>query len=165
MSKGSSTSLFPVEDIWQAEFYSSISHHVPRQHTFCKEEVTAAGKKTGNVDFVLQNGETRAIEVLVKSDRIGVHHERFETGVYRPLKLTGSYLVVDIKPWGQHRLGHDLHEISEQERVDFASEYFGHTELNPSRRSHHAVFLVANALSWGPLFTHDETSQSAVAHP
>jgi len=100
MSKGSSTSLFPVEDIWQAEFYGAIGNYIIRPYTFCKEYVTSSGRRTGSIDFVLRNGQTRAIEFLIKSDRVSEHHERFWAGAYTDLfHLSGSYLVVDIKPW------------------------------------------------------------------
>jgi hypothetical protein len=43
---------------------------------------------------------TRAIEFLTKSDAVHGHHRGFEEGAYTSLGLTGSYLVVDVKPCG-----------------------------------------------------------------
>ena len=159
MSEESSESLFPVEDIWQAEFYGSIGQHIPRQYVFCKEYATFSGSQRGSVDFVLRNGETRAIEFLIKSDRVGLHHERFEKGAYRSLSLSWSYLVVDIKPWGNMP---DILEVSEQHRLDIATACFLDPHVQKgARRFHHAVFLVSNGLSMGMLFIYDPETNRA----
>ena len=62
---GSSPTGFPIEDIWQAEFYGSIGEVIPRNLVFCKENVV--NSTLAKVDFVLRNGSTRAIEFLIKS--------------------------------------------------------------------------------------------------
>ena len=60
MSRESSRSGFPVEAIWQTEFYGSNGQHIPRKYIFCKEYATSSGGLSGSVDFVLRNGQTRA---------------------------------------------------------------------------------------------------------
>ena len=161
MSSESSSSGFPVEDIWQSEFYSAIGKCIPRPYTFCKEYATASGRKTGSVDFVLRNGGTRAIEFLIKSDRVSIHHERFETGAYNNLRLKGTYLVVDIKPWGNDP---DLHAVSDERRLEIATACFRDAALDKiPRRLRHAVFLVSNDLSRGILYTYNSSSCSAEA--
>ena len=111
------------------------------------------------MDFVLRNGETRAIEFLTKSDRVGEHHQRFETGVYQSLRLSGSYLVVDIKPWGRMP---DILDVAEEERLNVASACFRDPHVQwGSRRLHHAVFLVSNDVSKGMLFTYNQTTDRA----
>lgn len=164
MSCQSSSSGFPVEDIWQAEFYSAIGRCIPRPYTFCKEYATSSGLKKGSVDFVLRNGGTRAIEFLIKSDRVGLHHERFEKGAYSSLRLSGSYLVVDIKPWNNEP---DIHEVSDRRRLEVVTQCFHDLALNKmSRRLRHAVFLVSNDLSRGILFTYNQsTSRAEVVQP
>jgi hypothetical protein len=39
------------------------------------------------------------LEFLIKSSNVAGNHKRFENGSYRSLRLSGSYLVVDIVPW------------------------------------------------------------------
>mmetsp|Transcript_7900 Transcript_7900/g.16505 ORF Transcript_7900/g.16505 Transcript_7900/m.16505 type:complete len:544 (-) Transcript_7900:194-1825(-) len=164
MSSQSSPSGFPIENIWQTVFYSAIGQFIPRPYTFCKEYAITSGSKSGSVDFVLRNGGTRAIEFLIKSDRVGLHHERFETGAYKSLCLSGSYLVVDIKPWNNQP---EIHEVSDSRRLEVATECFHDSALNKmSRRLRHAVFLVSNDLSRGVLFTYNpSTSRAEVVQP
>jgi len=76
-SAGSSKSGFPIEDIWQANFYSGIGHFIPKKLTFCKEQVAGTQHR---VDFVLRNGYAIAIEFLTCSRNVNEHHERFVTG-------------------------------------------------------------------------------------
>jgi hypothetical protein len=93
-----SPTLFPIEDEWHAMFYASIGQFIPQHLTFCQEYVAPSDNR---VDFVLRNRQTtRAIEFLTQSRDVAGHHERFERGAYNSLKLSGAYLVVDIKAWG-----------------------------------------------------------------
>ena len=78
----SSRTGFPIKDVWQAEFYDAIGKYVPRKFVFCKEYAVQSGSKSGSVDFVLRNGNTRAIEFLIKSNDVIGHHRRFEKGAY-----------------------------------------------------------------------------------
>jgi hypothetical protein len=151
---GSSHTGFPIEDVWQAEFYGSIGEFIPREFVFCKEYVATTADR---VDFVLRNGSTRAIEFLIKSDRVALHHERFETGAYRSLRLSGSYLVVDIKPWAE---APDIHDVPDAHRLRVATECFD--AMVTSRRKNHAVFLVSSKLSSGILYTYNLETSSAV---
>jgi len=146
-SAASSYTGFPIEDIWQAEFYGSIGDLIPRDLVFCKEYVT---KTDSRVDFVLRNGSTRAIEFLIRSSDVEGHHRRFESGSYINLRLGGSYLVVDIKPWGQSL---DIHEVTDTDRLQVAAKCF--EAISIERRSKHAVFLVSNDVSSGILYTWD----------
>ena len=152
MSRGSSEGgIFPIEDIWQAEFYGAIGQFIPRELTFCKEYVTYAGGKSGHVDFVLRNGQTRAIEFLIQSRDVVGHHERFESGAYSCLCLDeGSYLVVDIIHWNQST---DLCDLGDAKPLQFAKGKF--ENLESFRRPHHAVFIASNDLTSGILYTYD----------
>ena len=154
---GSSNSGFPIEDIWQAEFYGSIGRFIPRHLTFCKEYVA---RTVNRVDFVLRNGSTRAIEFLIKSSDVGGHHRRFENGSYSALSLTGSYLVVDIKPWGKMP---DLDDVSDGDRLAAATACFAALTTG-NRRRNHAVFLISNDLSSGILYTYHAETESAVEY-
>jgi hypothetical protein len=158
-SAGSSLSGFPSENIWQAHFYAGIGHFIPKQFTFCKEQVAGTQNQ---VDFVLRNGKTVAIEFLIRSSKVDEHHERFETGAYQKLGLD-EYFVVDILPWDQTP---DLLDVSNERRLSLATECFN--RLDESRRPVHAVFLVANNLNAGILYTYDsaakETARSPPAH-
>jgi len=148
----SSSKGFPIEDIWQAEFYGSIGELIPREYVFCKEYVV---RSENRVDFVLRNGSTRAIEFLIKSRDVDGHHERFENGSYNSLRLSGSYLVVDIKPWDNEP---DLHNVSDTARLVVASRCF--ESLTVARRRRHALFLVSNDLSSGILYIYNENENS-----
>ena len=150
----SSVSGFPIEDVWQAVFYASIGQLIPQHLTFCKEYVAHTDNR---VDFVLRNGETRAIEFLIKSSDVPGHHKRFEEGAYSSLKLTGSYLVVDIKPWNKQLA---LYDAADNERLDVANNCF--TALVSLRRARHAVFLVSDDLSSGILYGYDLQTNTAV---
>ena len=143
----SSQTGFPIEDVWQAEFYGSVGEFIPREFAFCKEYVA---KTDNRVDFVLRNGSTRAIEFLIKSNDVAGHHKRFEDRTYKSLRLSGSYLVVDIKPWDDEP---DLHDVSDQSRLDVAAKCF--EALPVARQIKHALFLVANDLSSGILYSYD----------
>ena len=145
-SAGSSRSGFPIEDIWQAIFYSAIGHFLPKSVTFCKEEVQGIDDQVG---FVLRNGSTRAIEFLIKSDRVVKHHERFESGPCR--SLNSSYIVVDISPWNKTP---SLHSVADDERLRVATALFEKT-LNKDRWHNHAVFLVADDCQSGILYVYD----------
>jgi hypothetical protein len=93
-----------------------------------------------------------------------MHHERFEKGAYNSLRLSGSYLVVDIKLWNDEP---EIHEVSDRRRLEVATERFHDLALNKmSRRLRHAVFLVSNDLSRGILFTYNQsTSRAEVVQP
>jgi len=160
MCAGSSTTGFPIEDVWQAEFYAAIGKYVPRELIFCKECVVQSGTKSGSVDFVLRNGSTRAIEFLLKSDDVIGHHRRFEEGAYNSLYLSGSYLVVDIKPWDNMP---DLLNVANSQILQVANQCFARLGTE-HRRMHHAVFLVSNNLSSGILYTYDTTTRGAVEY-
>jgi hypothetical protein len=145
---------FPIEDIWQAEFYGGIGKFIPRNLTFCKEYVTQTANR---VDFVLRNGCTRAIELLIKSSDVSGHHKRFENGAYSSLRLSGSYLVVDILPWDKLP---DLDNVPETTRSQAATACF--TALSTDiRRRHHAVFFVANDFTSGILYSYDFETRTA----
>mmetsp|Transcript_28385 Transcript_28385/g.77915 ORF Transcript_28385/g.77915 Transcript_28385/m.77915 type:complete len:595 (-) Transcript_28385:2815-4599(-) len=145
---GSSTTGFPIEDIWQAEFYASIGEVIPKGLVFCKEYVANPSAK---VDFVLRNDSTRAIEFLIKSSDVGGHHQRFESGAYNSLRLSGSYLVVDIKPWDNKP---DLYDVSEARRVQAARACFDALGTT-TRLMHHALFMISNDLLSGILYAFD----------
>lgn len=111
------------------------------------------------MDFVLRNGETRAIEFLIKSDGIGLHHERFETGAYQSLLLSRTYLVVDIKPWGSTP---DMFNVPEQTQFAVATTCFLDPHVQKAQRYlRHAVFLVSDNLSSGILFTYEPNTKKA----
>ena len=152
---GSSLTGFPLEDVWQAEFYGSIGGFIPRELVFCKEYVA---KTDNRVDFVLRNGSTRAIEFLIKSSDVNGHHNRFEKGAYKSLRLSGSYLVVDIKPWGNQP---DIHDVPDASRLGVATQCFEALD-STRRKNHHAVFLVSNDLSSGILYTYNLQTSSVV---
>ena len=112
------------------------------------------------MDFFLRNGEkTRAIEFIIRSDRVGTHHEGFEKGAYRSLRLSESYLVVDIKPWGSMP---DILDVTEQKQLDVATACFLDAHIQKGhRRWNHTVFLVSNDLSRGILFTYEPSTNRA----
>ena len=148
-SAESSQSGFPIENIWQSVFYTAIGHFLPASVTFCKEEVQGSQDR---VDFVLRNGTTRAIEFLIKSDRIVIHHERFENGAYK--HLNSSYIVVDIAPWDKKPA---LHDTADSERLNVARSFFAKTN-DKSRWKDHAVFLVENDCMSGILYRFNEAT-------
>ena len=162
MSRSSSEDgEFPIEDVWQAEFYGAIGKFVPRSFTFCKEYVTKAGEEAGHVDFVLRDGISRAIEFLIRSRDVSGHHKRFEEGAYRSLCLEGgTYLVVDIIPWGGLT---DLHGIGPSEPLQLAEKKFINLG-SQRRRMHHAVFIASNDLTSGILYTYDGETNKVVAY-
>jgi len=151
----SSRTGFPIKDIWQAEFYGSVGKFIPRHLTFCKEFVA---KTDNRVDFVLRNGSTRAIEFLIKSSDVDGHHKRFENDAYKRLRLGGSYLVVNIKPWNNMP---DLHDVSDTSRLAAATQCF--TALRTqTRKQRHALFLLSNGLSSRILYVSDCSARSVV---
>lgn len=151
---------FPIEDIWQAEFYGAIGKFVPRELTFCKEYAVTNGTKGGHVDFVLRNGCTRAIEFLVHSRDVKGHHKRFEDGAYNSLCLSGAtYLVVDIIPW--HGMT-DLCNLSRSVPLQLAEEKF--EGLTEGQRRHHAVFIASIDLTAGILYAYDAGASKAVEY-
>ena len=157
----SSTTGFPIENVWQTFFYSAIGHFIPHEFPFCKERVVGTQDR---VDFVLRNGSTCGIEFLIKSDRVDAHHQRFETGPYARLNLD-DYIVVDILPWPSrvqqgNKRPRDLHDVSHEECIDVASTLF--QNLTPARRQKHAIFFVANNLKSGILFTYDAVQERAM---
>ena len=154
---GSSQSGFPIEDVWQAEFYGSIGKFIPRNLVFCKEYVVDGQTHNPRVDFVLRNGGTRAIEFLIKSSDVGGHHRRFENGAYKSLKLSGSYMVVDIQPWDNEP---DLNCVSDPYRLQRASGSF--EALTKLQQLRHALFLVSSDLSSGILYVFDREKHAVV---
>jgi hypothetical protein len=152
----SSSSGFPIEDVWQAVVYASIGRLIPKHLTFCKEYIS---NNDNRVDFVIRNGQTtRAIEFLIKSSDVAGHHKRFEEGAYSSLKLSGSCLVVDIKPGNKEGA---LYDAADDERLDVVNTSFN-TLVNNVRRLRHAVFLVSDNLSSGILYGYDAQTNAAV---
>jgi hypothetical protein len=142
--KESSSTSFPIENVWQTVFYSAIGRYIPASLTFCKERVVDG--KQDRLDFVLRNGSTLGIELLIKSDRVKHHHARFEDGGgYYALSLD-EHLVCDIAVWDSGSV------FNEDPAVLMHRVITMFDSLSIARRAVHSVFLVGSDLSGGILY-------------
>jgi hypothetical protein len=152
----SSTRNAIAEDAWQTYFYYAVGALIPQSMVFSKEPVGEKGQ-LGVVDFVLRDGQTIAIELLIQSHLIAEHHARFdEDARYKALEID-SWVICDIYVASED----DTRTIEDNIPSAVVSSFaLVGTEEGKGR---HAVFYVDAELTRGTLYQYKDQAIQQIA--